>query len=48
MQQRAAHYMPSSLLQSQFDALEEPKNALVEDISQTPEAIAENIIKALD
>lgn len=41
------HYMPASLLQSQFDLLEEPKNALVEDVSQSPEVIVQNIYNSL-
>ena len=47
MQQRKEHYMPASLLQSQFDVLEEPGNAITEDISQSPEIIVQHIIKAL-
>ncbi|WP_246457450.1 gluconokinase [Winogradskyella echinorum] len=40
---RPDHFMPSDLLQSQFDALEEPKNALKIDISLTPEQIIKKI-----
>jgi 6-phosphogluconate dehydrogenase len=40
---RPEHFMPSELLQSQFDALEEPKDALKIDITTTPE----NIIKTI-
>ena len=47
MQQRKEHYMPASLLQSQFDALEEPTGAITEDISQSPEIIVQRIIKAI-
>ncbi len=43
LQQREQHYMPAALLQSQFDVLEEPQAALVEDISQSPESIVEHI-----
>jgi len=46
LQQRQEHYMPSSLLQSQFDALEEPTGATVIDISLAPQTIVEQIIKA--
>jgi carbohydrate kinase (thermoresistant glucokinase family) len=46
MQQRE-HYMPPALLQSQFDALEEPEDALLEDISQSPQIIAGHIIQSL-
>ena len=47
---RAHHYMPVALLQSQFDALEEPaaeENAIVIAIESPPEAIVEEIITAL-
>lgn len=44
--QHRQHYMPSSLLQTQFDILEEPKNALIEDISQLPGVIVQHIIDA--
>lgn len=47
MQQREQHYMPAALLQSQFDALEEPEDALVEDISQSPEMITAHILESL-
>ena len=40
---RPNHFMPSELLQSQFDILEGPKNALKVDINSTPE----NIIKII-
>ncbi|WP_218841399.1 NADP-dependent phosphogluconate dehydrogenase [Winogradskyella costae] len=40
---RPNHFMPSELLQSQFDTLEEPKDAIKIDISLTPE----DIIKTL-
>ncbi len=40
---RPDHFMPSELLQSQFDTLEEPKDALKIDIALTPE----NIIKKI-
>ncbi|MEP2023787.1 MAG: NADP-dependent phosphogluconate dehydrogenase [Reichenbachiella sp.] len=44
---RKGHYMSSDLLQSQFDTLEEPKNAIKVDISLTPEKIIEVIDKEL-
>lgn len=40
---RPDHFMPSDLLQSQFDALEEPKDALKIDISLSPEEIIKKI-----
>jgi gluconokinase len=44
---RSGHYMPSSLLASQFAALEEPDDAMVIDIRQTTEAQAAQIAAAL-
>jgi carbohydrate kinase (thermoresistant glucokinase family) len=44
---RANHYMPKELLQSQFETLEEPKEALAISIDQTPEAIVKEIIAKL-
>lgn len=44
---RSGHYMPASLLASQFAALEEPGNAMVIDIRQTTEAQAGQIAAAL-
>jgi len=36
MRQREDHYMKPGMLQSQFKALEEPGEALVEDITRDP------------
>jgi carbohydrate kinase (thermoresistant glucokinase family) len=48
IQQRKEHYMPASLLQSQFDALEQPgADAIEADISLTPAAIIQHIISAI-
>jgi gluconokinase len=44
---RSDHFMPSSLLASQFAALEEPDDAMVIDIRQTTEAQAAQIAAAL-
>jgi gluconokinase len=44
---RSGHFMPASLLESQFAALEEPEHAMVIDIRQTPEAQAAQIAAAL-
>jgi gluconokinase len=41
--QRAGHFFDQRLLQSQFDTLEEPKDAIVVDISDTPEKIVDAI-----
>ena len=40
---RRGHYMPASLLASQFAALEEPEEAIVVDIRQSPESQAASI-----
>jgi gluconokinase len=47
MAERADHYMKPGMLQSQFEALEEPADALVADISVQPEAIAETVCRRL-
>lgn len=47
MNQREGHYMPASLLQSQFDALEIPKDAFTVDIEQQPKEIISQIIAEL-
>ncbi|MGH8713082.1 MAG: gluconokinase [Casimicrobiaceae bacterium] len=44
---RSGHYMPASLLASQFVALEEPADAIVVDIRQTSDAQARQIAAAL-
>ncbi len=44
---RGGHYMPPSLLASQFAALEEPEHAMVIDIRQTTDAQAAQIAAAL-
>lgn len=41
--QRKGHFMPSDLLKSQFDTLEEPKNAIYIDISLSPNTIVKTI-----
>ncbi|MBU2938247.1 NADP-dependent phosphogluconate dehydrogenase [Lacinutrix sp. C3R15] len=43
MNSRSDHFMPSKLLKSQFDTLEEPKDAMQIDISLSPK----NIIKTI-
>jgi carbohydrate kinase (thermoresistant glucokinase family) len=47
LQQRKGHFMQAGLLQSQFDALEPPTDAIVVSITKTPEAIVEEITKYL-
>ncbi len=43
MKQRTDHFMPEELLDSQFEALEEPAYAITVDINQTPEEIVSDI-----
>lgn len=40
---RTNHYMNPNLLKSQFEALEEPNDALVVNIDATPEAMSARI-----
>lgn len=48
MQYRKQHFMKPEMLRSQFTSLEEPQNAVVIDISQSPEEIIAQIIDLLD
>jgi gluconokinase len=43
---RKNHYMRPELLQSQFDAMEEPGQALIVSVAQPPEAIVKKIREA--
>ncbi len=45
LKQRQNHYMSQNLLQSQFDILEEPEDAICVDISQPMDAIAQQIYR---
>src|SRR5512147_421088 len=47
MQQRPGHYMKPNMLASQFEALEEPRDALTLDIGQSPAHMVEAIIQTL-
>jgi gluconate kinase len=47
MQHRTGHYMKADMLASQFEALEEPSDALIVDVSQSPSAIVEQIMTEL-
>ncbi len=44
---RADHYMQAEMLQSQFNTLEEPTNAIVININQSMEKIVQGIIKKI-
>ncbi len=48
LQKRHNHFMNEKLLQSQFDTLEEPTDAISVDVSESPEEIVQNIITALE
>ncbi|WP_044170098.1 gluconokinase [Kamptonema formosum] len=47
LRSRQNHYMKADLLQSQFDTLEEPEEAIVADASQPPEEIVRMILLEL-
>ena len=47
MEKRTDHYMKPHMLQSKFEALEEPSNALTMDISSSVEEIVREIISDL-
>ena len=44
---RKNHFMKADLLESQFETLEEPTDALVVDASESPGAIVEHIMLLL-
>ncbi|MGH9221641.1 MAG: 6-phosphogluconolactonase [Vicinamibacterales bacterium] len=44
LQKRPAHFMKASMLDSQFEALEEPSNAIVIDVASPPDIIVEGIM----
>ena len=48
METRPNHYMKPHMLHSQFDALEEPSNALTVDISLSVEEISQFVIKQIE
>lgn len=47
LQERSGHYMPAALLRSQFDALEEPSDALSVDIGASPADLVTEIVESL-
>ncbi|MEO5887051.1 MAG: gluconokinase [Anaerolineales bacterium] len=47
MSTRKDHYMKPRMIQSQFDALEEPTNALTVDISLSVDEILQDVIKQM-
>lgn len=44
---REGHYMPSSLLNTQFGLLERPQYGILIDVSSTPDLIVQEILKKL-
>lgn len=48
MKRRKDHYMPVQLLQSQFEALEEPRDAVAIEITQTPEEVVRLIRRGIE
>jgi gluconokinase len=48
MAARAGHYMKPAMLKSQFDTLEEPKNALTIDIDHSTDAIVNAIMAVIE
>jgi len=47
LHKRKGHYMNPALLQSQFDALEPPGEALLIDVNDEPAALAQQVLAAL-
>jgi gluconokinase len=47
IRERSDHFMPAALLDSQFDALEEPQQAVVVDVDKPPAEIVEDIVHRL-
>jgi gluconokinase len=48
MEARTGHFMPATLLTSQFETLEIPENCIAIDISKTPDEIVETIISEIE
>lgn len=47
LRDRTGHYMKAGMLDSQLEALEEPADAIVGDITESPAAIVEQVLAAL-
>ena len=45
--ERLGHFFDRALLQSQFETLEEPRDAIVEDVARTPALIVDSIVAKL-
>ena len=48
LRERKGHYMNPALLQSQFDALEPPGDALIVDVADDPATLAQRILASLE
>lgn len=48
MAKREGHYMPEELLDSQFEALEEPESAVTISIDQSPESVLKEILENIE
>jgi carbohydrate kinase (thermoresistant glucokinase family) len=48
LQERAGHFMKPEMLQSQFETLEPPQDAIALDIAQTPATLVAKLRQALD
>lgn len=48
MQKRSGHFMPESLLDSQFEALEEPEDTITVNIDKSPDQIIQSILREID
>jgi carbohydrate kinase (thermoresistant glucokinase family) len=48
MKNRKEHFMPTSLIDSQLETLEEPKDSVTVDIAKTPEEIVDEILNKLN
>ena len=47
LQKRSGHFMPPALLGSQFEILEPPADALMPDLRQPPEAMVQELVRAI-
>jgi gluconokinase len=47
LEHRSNHFMKADMLATQFDSLEEPRDAMVVDIAQSPAAIVDEILARL-
>jgi gluconokinase len=47
LQHRTAHFFPKELMESQFAALEKPKDAIIIDARKSLEEVVEQVIEAL-